>query len=114
MIALENADAIAMLLRQLECGLREVHEQPCRRSECPAGGLLRFKPSGASWPNAVETVFSCLTRSRIRCGVFRCLVELQAVLDRWVAELNENPKPSSGPNPPRPSSKSLIAVLHQL
>jgi hypothetical protein len=40
-----------------------------------------------------ETVFSYLTRSRIRRGVFRCLVELQAALNRWVAKFNENPKP---------------------
>ena len=54
---------------------------------------FHFTPTGASWLNPVETVFSYLTRSRIRRGVFRCLVELQVALNRWVAELNENPKP---------------------
>lgn len=54
---------------------------------------FHFTPTGASWLNAVETVFSTLTRVRIRRGVFRSLVELQAALNRWIAEINENPKP---------------------
>ncbi len=54
---------------------------------------FHFTPTGASWLNAVETIFSKLTRQRIRRGVFHCLVDLQAALNRWIAEINDNPKP---------------------
>ena len=54
---------------------------------------FHFTPTGASWLNAVENVFSKLTRQRIRLGVFHSLVDLQAGLNRWIAELNTNPKP---------------------
>jgi transposase len=54
---------------------------------------FHFTPTGASWLNAVETVFSSLTRSRIRRGVFQCLMALQSALNRWIDELNQNPKP---------------------
>lgn len=54
---------------------------------------FHFTPTGASWLNAVETVFSTLTRQRIRRGVFHCLVDLQAALNRWIAEFNADPKP---------------------
>ncbi len=54
---------------------------------------FHFTPTGASWLNAVETVFSRLTRQRIRRGVFTCLVDLQASLNRWISEGNENPRP---------------------
>lgn len=54
---------------------------------------FHFTPTGASWLNAVETVFSRLTRQRIRRGVFRSLVDLQAALNRWIAEINTDPKP---------------------
>ena len=46
-----------------------------------------------SWLNAVETFFSRLTRRRLKRGVFHSLVDLQAAINRFVAETNRNPKP---------------------
>ena len=55
--------------------------------------IFHFTSTGASWLNAAENVFSRLTRQRIRRGVFHSLVDLQAALNLWIAELNTNPKP---------------------
>ncbi len=46
-----------------------------------------------SWLNAVETLFSALTRKRIRCGSFHSLVDLQAAINRYLADHNADPKP---------------------
>jgi hypothetical protein len=43
--------------------------------------------------NAVETLFSRLTRRRLKRGVFRSIVELQAAINRFLAETNADPKP---------------------
>jgi hypothetical protein len=45
------------------------------------------------WLNAVETFFSAMTRRRLRRGVFRSLVDLQAAIHRYMAEHNADPKP---------------------
>jgi transposase len=44
------------------------------------------------WLNAVETFFSAMTR-RLRRGVFRSLVDLQAAIHRYLAEHDTDPKP---------------------
>jgi transposase len=49
-------------------------------------------PTSASWLNAVETFFSAMTR-RLRCGVFRSLVDLQAAIKRYLTDHNADPKP---------------------
>ncbi len=54
---------------------------------------LHFTPTSCSWLNAVETFFSAMTRRRIRRGVFRSLVDLQAAIKRYLAEHNASPKP---------------------
>ncbi len=50
-------------------------------------------PTSASWLNAVEGFFAKLTRRRLRRGVFGSLVELQAAINRFLAETNTDPKP---------------------
>ena len=50
-------------------------------------------PTSASWLNAVETFFSALTRRRIRRGSFHSIVDLQAAINRYITEHNDNPKP---------------------
>ena len=45
------------------------------------------------WLNAVEAFFSAMTRRRLRRGAFHSLVDLQAAIDRYLAEHNANPKP---------------------
>src|SRR5437588_481763 len=43
--------------------------------------------------NAVEGFFSKLIRRRLKRGVFRSIVELQAAINRFLAETNADPKP---------------------
>jgi transposase len=50
-------------------------------------------PTSGSWLNAVETFFSAITRRRLRRGVFHSLVDLQAAINRYLAEHNADPKP---------------------
>jgi transposase len=54
---------------------------------------FHFTPTSGSWLNAVETFFSVLTRKRIRRGTFHSIVDLQAAINRYLAEHNANPKP---------------------
>ena len=41
----------------------------------------------------MENFFSKMTRQRIRRGVFRSVVDLQAAINAYLAEHNANPKP---------------------
>lgn len=64
----------------------------------PAGPVARpapqsDRPQGGRWLNAVETFFSAMTRRRLRRGVFRSLADLQAAINRYLAEHNAAPKP---------------------
>ena len=50
---------------------------------------FHFTPTSGSWLNAVETFFSAMTRRRLQRGVFRSLVDLQAAINRYLAEHND-------------------------
>jgi transposase len=54
---------------------------------------FHFTPTSASWINAVEGFFSALTRRRLKRGVFRSIVDLQAAINRYIDEHNDDPKP---------------------
>src|ERR687885_801017 len=54
---------------------------------------FHFTPTSGSWLNAVEGFFSAPTRRRLRRGVFGSLVELQATINRFLAETDGTPKP---------------------
>jgi transposase len=54
---------------------------------------FHYTPTSGSWLNAVETFFSAMTRRRLRRGIFRSLVDLQAAIHRYLAEHNADPKP---------------------
>ncbi len=54
---------------------------------------FHFTPTSSSWLNAVEGFFAKLSRRRLKNGVFCSVVELQAAINRFVAEHNESPKP---------------------
>ena len=45
------------------------------------------------WLNAVETFFSALIRRRLKPGVFQSIVNLQAAINRYIEEHNNDPKP---------------------
>jgi transposase len=55
--------------------------------------VFHFTPTSASWLNAVEGFFAKLTRRPLKRGVFRSVVDLQAAINRFVAETNADPKP---------------------
>ena len=63
-----------------------------------------------SWLNAVETFFSALTRRRIRRGSFHSLVDLQAAINRYIQEHNQNPKPFTWTKP----SERILAKVNSL
>jgi transposase len=54
---------------------------------------FHFTPTSASWLNAVEGFFAKLTKQRLKRGVFSGIVDLQAAINRYLAETNDNPMP---------------------
>jgi transposase len=54
---------------------------------------FHFTPTSCSWLNAVEGFFAKLTRRRLKRGVFHSIVDLQAAINRFIAEHNTQPKP---------------------
>jgi transposase len=55
--------------------------------------VFHFTPTSCSWLNAVETFFATLTKRRLKRGVFRSVVDLQAAINRFIKEANHEPKP---------------------
>ena len=54
---------------------------------------FHFTPTPCSWLNTIEGFFAKLAKRRLNRGVFRCVVGLQAAINRFVAETNHDPKP---------------------
>lgn len=54
---------------------------------------FHFTPTSASWLNAVEGFFAKLTRRRLKRGIFKSIADLQAAINRYLAEHNLDPKP---------------------
>ena len=54
---------------------------------------FHFTPTSCSWLNAVEGFFATLTKRRLRRGSFASLVDLQAAINRYLAEANADPRP---------------------
>lgn len=54
---------------------------------------MHFIPTHSSWLNQVERFFGKITTERIRRGVFRSVVELQAAIESYIAAHNQNPRP---------------------
>jgi transposase len=55
--------------------------------------VVHFTPTSASWLNAVEGFFAKLTKRRLKPGVFKSIVDLQAAINRFLAETNDAPRP---------------------
>jgi transposase len=55
--------------------------------------VFHFTPTSCSWLNAVEGFFAKLTKRRLTRGVFRSVADLQAAINRFLAEHNQQPKP---------------------
>jgi hypothetical protein len=75
--------------------------------QCNPRWIFHFTPTSASWLNAVDNFFSKMTRQRIRRGIFRSVVDLQAAINAYLAEHNANRKPFVW-------TKSAEAVLAKL
>ena len=54
---------------------------------------FHFTPTSCSWLNAVEGLFSKLTRQSLKRGVFRSVDDLESAITRYIAAPNRNPKP---------------------
>ena len=55
--------------------------------------VFHFVPTSCSWLNAVEGFFAKLSKRRLKRGVFRSIVDLQAAINRFLEETNHDPKP---------------------
>ena len=54
---------------------------------------LHFTPTSASWLNQVERFFGLITDDAIRRGAFQSVADLEAAIERYLAQHNANPKP---------------------
>jgi transposase len=54
---------------------------------------FHFTPTSASWLNAVEGFFAILTNRRLKRGVFRSVIDLQATINRFLDQHNQQAKP---------------------
>jgi len=72
--------------------------------------VFHFTPTSASWLNAVEGFFSILTRRRLKRGTFHSIVDLQAAINRYVDEHNNDPKPFVWTK----SAETILAKIHRL
>ena len=72
--------------------------------------VFHFTPTSGSWLNAVENFFSALTRRRLRRGVFKSIVDLQAAINRYLDEHNTNPKPFVWTKP----ANDILAKIERL
>lgn len=54
---------------------------------------FHFTPTSCSWLNAVEGFFAKLSKRRLKRGVFHSVVDLQAAINRFLAEHNQQPTP---------------------
>jgi transposase len=70
---------------------------------------FHFTPTSCSWLNAVEGFFAKLTRRRLKRGVFRSIVDLQAAINRFIAQANEDPKPFVWTADP----DKIVAAVHR-
>ena len=54
---------------------------------------FHFTPTSCSWLNAVEGYFAKLAKRRLKRGIFQSVAELEAAINRFIAETNGDPKP---------------------
>jgi hypothetical protein len=59
-----------------------------------------------------ENFFSKMTHQRIRRGVFHSIIDLQAAINRFLKQHNDDPKPFSGPNRSKSSSPNSAGCLY--
>ena len=67
---------------------------------------FHFVPTSCSWLNAVEGFFAKLLCRRLKNGVFHFVVDLQAAINRFTIEHNQQPQPFIW----HPDPNGIIAV----
>src|SRR4051794_39237261 len=67
---------------------------------------FHFTPTSSSWLNAVEGYFAKLTKRRLKRGVFCSVVDLQAAINRFLAEIVTGAKPRE-PVPVKPAGRGI-------
>src|SRR6478609_2289689 len=67
------------------------HPKVCQWLDRHPRFAFHFTPTSCSWLNAVEGFFAKLAKQRLKRGVFRCVVELQAAINRFVVLLDRRP-----------------------
>ena len=72
--------------------------------------VSHFTPTSGSWLNAVESFFSALTRRRIRRGTFHSVADLQAAINRYIDQHNDDPKPFVWTKP----AKTILEKTNQM
>ena len=55
--------------------------------------MFHYTPTSCSWLNAVGGFFAKLSKRRLKRGAFRSIVDLQAAINRFLRETNDDPKP---------------------
>ena len=71
---------------------------------------FHFTPTSASWLNAVEGFFATLTKRRLKRGVFRSVADLQATINRFLEEHNQQSRPFTWTADP----KRVLAAIKRL
>ena len=69
------------------------HPRVCQWLRRHPRWTFHFTPTSASWLNAVEGFFAKLGKRRLKRGVFCSIVDLQAAINRFLRETNDDPKP---------------------
>ena len=54
---------------------------------------FHFTPTSCSWLNAVEGFFATLTKRCLKRSSFSSLVDLQAAINRYLDQANQDPRP---------------------
>jgi hypothetical protein len=62
-------------------------------ADCLPVGPSISRPTSASWLNAVEGFFAILAKRRLKRGIFKGVVDLQAAINRFILDHNQQPKP---------------------
>ena len=70
---------------------------------------FHFTPTSASWLKAVEGFFGVLTKRRLKRGVFKSVDDLQATINRYLVEHNQQSKPFTWTKDP----EKIIAAVRR-
>ena len=77
--------------------------------------VFHFTSTSCSWLNAIETFFAKLTRRRLKRGVFRSIVDLQAAINSFIEAHNHDPQPfvwTADPNRILESVRRNVGTIH--